>query len=177
MLRWCLASPLNSLNGHGQQWEFRVLRGQTHAWLHLFWSVLTAPLLLSEQELWKVWKEFGSKKSLHVKVQLSFPNLSHPPLLCSQAGTGICPHCKDGKSLGSQIKWRLHLCASGWCSSLGSGTCANRRKSRECCFSLQPCFEGVNQLIKAGPAPGSVRQWNLVQRKHLTAWFTSNYHH
>lgn len=68
-------------------------------------SVLVCPdCAAPPQELWKVWKELGSEESLHAKVQLSFPNLSHRPLLCPQEGAGVRCHRSGGKSVGSQIK-------------------------------------------------------------------------
>lgn len=56
--------------------------------------------------------------------------------------------------------------------------CKQRGKRRgKCCFSLHHCLVGVNHLIKPGPALDAVPQWNLVQRKHPAACFTSDSHH
>lgn len=47
-LKWSPASPLNSLNGHGQPGELKVFWGQTHAWLHMVYPGCTADLLQAE---------------------------------------------------------------------------------------------------------------------------------
>lgn len=131
------------------------------------WSILSAPLILSKQGLWKVFKKLRSEEGLHVSVELSFPKpIHHPPLFSRYVpGRGhlrtsvaiarttrrvllvtkrqirpLVPHLADIEALGVE-------CVQ-----------TETEKEGSIVFALHPWFEGVNRLIKAGPALGSVRQ-------------------